>query len=452
MGYLAEIAKKRAEKREKTSRSHDEYLATLGNDETSADELRLVLKWAALPIFFFWVAYVGYIHLSKELIGVVPDEHVFALAIGIPLVFQAIKAYCATKCLRAFHFKWYDESAQDFWIYSLLGLLTVLAFVWTLKISFWDVKETANSNYVENNTIPLDAHLKTATADIDAQIARLDAKEQETGPLKNKRGRTNWGAQPIITENAKSRASLDAQRQTIIDAATKEFTTRTATVEKQAQSRGNFFQRFGGVGELLEVLCFILIGLLEAKLHRLNSQKEHRSPRFNAEEIKGQAPPHPNGKQQPIHNQAPTDRQPMGFRWPGYGQANPSPTDALDQQPLFPKTVAQSPIAVAQPQEGNYADAVLELCRQSIQKEMANFRNTQALKSSVSRRICEHLDVAYAAMTGNAFAPSYPIGLRIYSYLQDDVFPILNGVGHPYTREKFFLPLLYQKFAPQQPA
>lgn len=443
MGYLAE-------QREISSRSHDEYLATLGNDKTSADELRLALKWVALPIFFFWVAYVGYIHLSKELIGVVPDEHVFALAIGIPLVFQAIKAYCATKCLRAFHFKWYDESAQDFWIYSLLGLLTVLAFVWTLKISFWDVKETANSNYVEKNTITLDAHLKTVTADIDAQIARLDAKEQETGPLKNKRGRTNWGAQPIIAENSKSRASLDAQRQTIIDAATKEFTTRTATVEKQAKSRGNFFQRFGGVGELLEVLCFILIGLLEAKLHRLNSKREQENtttPPHQHGPGNGHHPHH-NGQPQPIHNEA----QPQRYY---FNRTSPSGNvqAALTQQPLFPpETVAQSEIAVPQPQEANYADAVLELCRQSVQKEMANFRNGQALKASVSRRISEHLDTAYAAMTGAAFNPTYETGLRLYTYLQGTVFPTMNGVGFPYAREKFFISILYSRFAPQQPA
>ena len=430
MGYLDEIAKKRAERREKSSRSHDEYLATLGNDETSADELRLAIKWAVLPIFFFWVAYVGYIHLSKELIGVVPDEHVMWLAMGIPIVFQFIKAYCATKCLRAWHFKWYDESAHDFWIYTLLGVLTILAFVWTLKISFWDVKETANNNFIEQNTITLGAHLKAATADIDAQIAKLETKEQSAGSLRTKKGGINWAVQPIAAENAKSKSSLDAQRKTIVDAATMEFSTHSATVEKQAKSRGNFFQRFGGFGEFVEIICFVLIGLLEAKLHRLNAEKEK------------QASPTPstNGVHYNGHKSTPTSYPPIqnSGRVIFFNRAEDT-GEVRSSGPTHEKPVPQSPQSVPQSAAGPGsigADHILELLRQQLQREVANFRNPQAIPKTVAGRIHGHLSDAYEAMKSPDFVPSRAVGAKVYAYLVETVFKTLNEKGWPFEQDR----------------
>lgn len=430
MGYLDDIAKKRAERRQKSTQAHDEYLATLSNDETSADELRLAIKWGILPIFFFWVAYVGYIHLSKELIGVVPDEHVSWLAMGIPIVFQFIKAYCATKCLRAFHFKWYDKSAQDFWIYTLLGVLTILAFIWTLKISFWDVKETANDNYVQQNTITLDAHLKGATAEIDAQIAKLEAKEQAAGSLRTKKGGINWAVQPIAAENAKSKSALDAQRQTIVEAATKEFNTHSTTVEKQAKSRGNFFQRFGGFGELVEMICLILIGLLEAKLRKMNAAFFHvpaADQPSNGVHYNGQKPAQPSYP--PINNR----RMIFFNRLEDTGQVHSSSNDNGNPVPQSPQSVPQAEAA----QGSVGADQVLELLRQQIQREIANFKNPQAIPKTVAGRIHSHLSDAYQAMKSPDFAPTRATGAKVYGYLVGTVFPTLNEKGWPFENDQF---------------
>lgn len=435
MSYLADLAKKRADKRQQSAKQHDEYLASLANDETSADELRGFIKFFVLPIFFVWVTYVGHLYLSKELSGVVPDEHVFWLAWGLPLVFQVLKVYGATKCLRAWHFKWYDNSAADLWIYLILGLLTALAFAWTLKISVWDVNATATERFIEKNSITLDAHLKNATADIDARIAEQKQKEQATGSVRTKKGGINWAVQPIAAENAKSSSSLDEQRAAIVTAATTEFEKNAQSIEQKAQNRGDFFQRFGGFGEFGEGLCLILIGLLEAKLRRMNAKKEE-SQQAEA----GSAGHSPNGHTLPHYNGQPAQNgsvQRYYFnRQTPTGNVEPANMPETEQ-----KTVAQSPQTVAQQNTVAgmaSADHVLELLRQTIQKDVANFNNRQASPKTVSGRICEALDNAFPYLLQPGFTPSRAVGARLYGYLVETVFPALNVKGWPYDRDTAF--------------
>ncbi len=351
MSVLEEFAKKRAEKRKMSARERDIHFATLSNDKTKADEILLFVRYFLLPLSAIWVAYVGYIHLSKELVGVVPEEHVWWLAMGIPVIFQCIKAYCATTVFRAFHFKWYDRSDADFWIYLILAFITFFAFIWTLKISFWDVKDTAKSNFVDKNTVSLDAHLKAATADVDAQIAALGQKQTDAGSVRTKNGKVNWATQPIIAQNAKTEAALIDQRATIVGAATKEFNNKNQRIEVQSQKSGGFFQRFGGFGELLEILCFILCGLLEKKMHQLNCQDEDGEdrgnatlPHFNAKNI--------NGQTHPLHNKAPQRFYFNRESIDGNVMPAPFPIDELSRQPLFPpdteNTVSQFQPTVSQ--------------------------------------------------------------------------------------------------------
>ena len=107
------------------------------------------------------------------------------------------------------------------------------------------------------------------------------------------------------------------------------------------------------------------------------------------------------------------------------------------------KTVPQSPHTVPQQNTENYADSVIEVCRQAIQRDLANFSNRQADNATVARRIHAALNKALDAMRAENFNPSYKIGLKLYNYVQDKVWPTLNEVGHPYEHQQMFTHRLY---------
>lgn len=141
--------------------------------------------------------------------------------------------------------------------------------------------------------------------------------------------------------------------------------------------------------------------------------------------------------------------RPIGFKWPNYGKSA-YPTDELSRQPLFPKdtenTVPQPQHTVAQQIEVAAmvgADQILELLRQTIQKDIPNFANKQANPSTVSARICKELDAVYVQMAQPGFTPSRSKALQLYQYLQGTVFPTLAGRGFPYLRDQFFAERLY---------
>lgn len=435
MSVLDDFAKKRAEKRKMTSHERDIYFATLSNDKTKADEILLFVRYFLLPLSAIWVAYVGNIHLSKELVGVVPDEHVWWIALGIPVVFQCIKAYCATTVFRAFHFRWYDNSKADFWIYTILAAITLFAFIWTLKISFWDVKETAKSNFVDKNTISLDAHLKAATADVDAQIMALSQKQAQTGSARWKNGKVDWAAQPIVAENAKTESALSTQRSTIVEAATKEFNEKKQRIEQQSQKSGGFFQRFGGYGELLEILCFILCGLLEKKMHKINTDDEEEEAKHSA------LPPHQqhshngNGQQ---HQQYQNKGRFTYFNRQDDGQVR----NAYGDDVLHPinTTVSQSPLPVSQTfaaEDGDHADDVLALAMKRLKGFDDLFDQKHRNNETVAQNIHDILDQVLFKMKGT-FRPSVEVHAKFSTYTLETLFPLLHEKQFRYPRQMQF--------------
>lgn len=447
MSYSAERARKKAEQREinaaTSKQRRDEHLLTISNDTTNADELLPVVRYGFLSLFFIWVGYVGYVYLSKELVGAVEAWQASVLAVALPLAFQSIKVYCATKCLRAFHFKWYDESAQDLWLWRLMGALTVLAFAWTLKISVWDVKSTATGDYIKQNTASLDAHLKAATADIDAQISALETKEKQNGSLRTKSGKINWAVQPLAAENAKSASSLAAQRERIVNAATEEFKSMGQRVEVQAKSRGNFFQRFGGFGEIGEIICLLIVGLLEARLRNANATPtatQRTAPPYQpAHSLNGNGQPHPTVNEAPQRYYFTRD-EPTG---------NVLPSDDLSRQPLFApeNAVSQSPPTVTQqndPGPTNHADAVLKLAEKELRGFAANFDRRQGHNSTVSANINRILNQTARTVRGRGFQPTRPVWLKFYYYITGELFPALNEKGWPYEYESQFVADVYR--------
>lgn len=278
------------------------------------------------------------------------------------------------------------------------------------------------------------------TADIDGQIYSLQKEDESLGSIRRKNGKTNWAIQPMKEQNAKTLLSLQQQREALIAQQRADYEKQDAVQSQQNQFSANSLLAVGGWVELLQIILLFVRVSAERSLDKTASNRRQQAP-------------YPTGyRQQPIYNHHQVQNTGMGFFWPGYGQ----PKDSLDKQPLWhnENTVPQSPQTVPQQNELSYADTVLEICRQACQRDIANFHNRQAKPATVANRIHAALNSCYGAMLkgGATFDPSYQVGLKLYSYLQDTIFPTLDQVGFPFEGETMFLERLYHAFKKAEPA
>ncbi len=440
MSYLEERRKINEQKALKSLQQNqvkrDEFLAKMSNPDSNVDEFASLIRWLLLPLFSLWVWYLGYIYTTNALAGVVEPWQATLLALALPASIQILKIYAAKKTLRAFHFKWYDRSGQEMWFWIFSGVLVVLMFAWSLKISIFDVKDTASDNFIASNTENLDERIEKATASIDAQIAALNTGNADASTMKTKKGKIAWSGQDIMMKNSTTLSSLADQRKLIVDEITANHKEVKLKTEDDAKERGNFFQRFGGFGELGEIIFCLLLGLAEAinrnnNLKRLEVQGKTDTNAQN-NPLQDWTKHQPNGS--PISNEAPTTR-PIGFRWDGYGQT-----------PVQP--VTHKPPPVSQPSQPNPivigSDQILLTLRTRLMADIPNLLSKNGRPETVSARINREFDKCYEAICNPEFSPSMETGIKVYGYLMDEAIPALNGVGWPYERDMFFLQRLLE--------
>lgn len=412
-------------------KKRDESLATMSNPDSNVDELGRAIRYFFLPIATIWVWYIGYVFTAKELTGMVEPWQVVLLSIGLPLFVQILKVYGATKALRAFHFKWYDRSGHDLVFWSCTGILVAIMFGWSLKISIFDIKDTSNETYTEKNSDSLNVVLRNATSGIDAQINALNNENADAGKMRTKKGRIAWSGQSIKMANATTLSALNAQKQEIVSQTMADYKAKKLDVEKGAKHRGNFFQRFGGFGEALEILMLVLLGLVEA------INRNQNAARLGVKTDQAAATPRQTGfedftrTQNPINNEA--KNRPIGF-------FTENPYRDTVPQPI--QTVPQSEIAVPQQSAVIGADQILKHLKSKLQSEIPNLHNPQASKSTVSGRIEKVLDETFIAMWNNQFLPSKDVAIKVYQYLGDTAFPALNNAGYPYQKDVFVMKAL----------
>jgi len=424
---------------------YDEYLLTLRNDNTNADEAAIWIK-GILYVLTAFVSFLGYNYYLATFSEMFDPLMATAFAIALPVVVEIGKIQLVKKGFRSISLGWINDGIPKTLYWSCVLIIGGGCFWWSYTISTGGIKEVAKQNAeIKNRQDTLSNTISAATLDIDVQIAALQQSNTDAGSLKTKRGKTNWGAQPILEANAKSLASLQEQRKATVDQVTAEYNARAGETKTKVSGWASFIERFGGWGEVGCLFCLIALAVFERVLRDQNLADHQKSQAATS-------PPHQNGQPQSNGQRSfvQNEGNRIGFYWQGYGNA---PTDVLTPQHLFQsdqKTVAQSPQTVPQSEQGKYADSVLEMCRQAIQKDIANFDNMQARNATVARRIHAALDTCYITIMNGDFAPSYLVGCRLYNYLQETVWPRLNGVGHPYTNQTFFTERLYHAFKPQE--
>ena len=403
----------------------------MSNPDSNVDELRVIVQWFILPLFSIWVFYLGHIFTKDQLTGLVSPLQVTVLSWLLPATVQFFKLYGAKKALRAFHFKWYDRSAQEFYLWILVGLSVALMFVWSLKISVFDIKATTYAAISQKGPT-LSEHLATATASIDGQIEAINKSSDNAATMKTKKGKISWSGQSIAIDNAKTLEKLGKQRETVVTESINQFKSDKTALAQTATEKSNFFQRFGGFGEIGEIIFVIILGLIEAinknnNEQRLNSSQSPTQSGHNR---------HNGSPSNVIHNQAtPTvtmfNRQPDGNVRP----ASPPPITF---------TVSQTPVTVTQ-NDYEGSDAILKNTVKAVRSDIPNFQRNDSNPATVSARINKALDACLENIKKDGFTPSYEESVRFYNYLSGTALPALIQKGWPYDNSSTILEEIYRK-------
>lgn len=436
ISQISDLFRSKKEAASQTNRQkYDEYLLTLRNDNTNADEAAFWIK-CILYVLTAFVVYLGYHYYLSTFSQTMDPMFAAIFAVSIPAVVEIGKLKLITKAFRAISLGWIDDGPSKSIFWGFVLIIGAGAFWWSYTISTGGIKEVARQNAEASvRQDSLHVIISSATADVDARIAEINHSNEQAAQMKTKRGKVAWSGQTIQMNNSATLASLQGERQKIVDQITADYATTGTENKTKVSAWSSFIERFGGWGEIGSILCLIALAVFERVLRDQNmadfenNQSTATPPSSNA-----------NGQTNPNFKVAQNKAGAIGFYWDGYGSASA----ALTPQPLFSDqdTVPQSPQAVPQSNietMESYADSVLELCRQAVQRDLVNFHNEQARPATVSKRINTALDECREKMMRGGFEPTYKAALKLHNYLNSVVWDKLNTIGWPYEHQMFFM-------------
>lgn len=378
----------------------------------------------------------------------------FTLALMLAVILAGIiefgKNWGALRCLRipffqGWNFIWREVSNTVMW----LGLVALAVVTFAASVY--------NSTRGAHNLSLLLSHERTHTtfqpntADIDRQIAATEQRITENRATKWK-GTTTVDAQRTIKTETKNLATLQNQRTDAINRQRADYEKEVGIKEQQNTFSANSLMAVGGWVELLQLVLLLLRVSAERSMDKTASERNQNTtlPHFNAQNIKGQTQAS-NGLPHPLNNEAPQrfffNRESIG----GNVVVAPTPTNELTRQPLFPSdtenAVTQWPLTVSQ-QNGsdttNQADAVLKLAEKQLRGWVANFGRKDGKDSNVSFNVNRILTRTANDVRQKGFQPTREAWLKFYTYIQGDLFPLLNSKGWPYEFERQFVADVYR--------
>jgi len=448
ISQISDLFRSKKEAASQTNRQkYDEYLLTLRNDNTNADEAAFWIK-CILYVLTAFVVYLGYHYYLSTFSQTMDPMFAAIFAVAIPAVVEIGKLKLITKAFRAISLGWIDDGPSKSIFWGFVLIIGAGAFWWSYTISTGGIKEVARQNAEASvRQDSLHVIIASATADVDARIAEINHSNEQAAQMKTKRGKVAWSGQTIQMNNSATLTSLQGERQKIVDQITADYATTGTENKTKVSAWSSFIERFGGWGEIGSILCLIALAVFERVLRDQNMADFENKGSATTPHVPGGGsatpPPAQNGAYRVGQN---TSASPIGFYWDGYG----SPSAVLTPQPVFgSETVPQSPTTVAQ-QNGedsgaNYADSVMKVCKDAVQRDLSNFQNRQASQATVSRRINAALDECRQAMMKTGFEPTYRRTLELHAFVQEKVWPTLNTVGWPYDHEKFFMQWLVHR-------
>ena len=391
---------------------------TLSDPNTSADE---ILAWGKFFLYLLlgYSALLGYFCYYKNFSQSFPPWVAVCLSVILPCAIEFGKNYCSTWAIRQpfFHgFPSITSSWPKIFIFGGLTLIGVATFVMSIRNSTVGSQQLSLMFSHERNAATFTPDTKV----IDEQISATQKSIDGNRGIKWK-GTVTYQAQKAIQSETKALTTLQSQRETSVQQQRVDWEKDQSYKTEQAGGVAALVLASGGWVELLQFLFLFLRVACEKLLdNRLpnTTTVNHIALSTNGHPTRQQSPSYP-----PIQN----SRVIYFNRAEDTGQVQPA--EPQNTVPQSPQTVAQS--------GGVGADQVLELMRQQVQREIANFRNPQAIPKTVAGRIHGHLSGAYKTMNLPDFCPSRAVGVKTYGYLVETVFPTLNEKGWPFEQDIF---------------
>jgi len=423
--------KNAAEKSERMTQKEQEFLMSMSNDKTHADEAALVIT-AILYLVVAFLAYLSYHYYLDVFTETFDPIAAVIFAIGLPIAVEVATVYLGQKVFKAIFFNWYRESGAALGYWLFVGIICGGFFWWSFHISTRGITEMARDNATtKNKPAALPDQIKAATADIDMQIAAITANNSDAESMKTRSGKINYNGRTIIQNNSATLSSLQEQRKSITEQTITTYNTQRADVSIKVNGWVNFIQRFGGFGELIKFFLMLAIGFFQKRLFEVNVQDAAQTAStINTTPFEQKKPV--NGKE--MHNSTPI----------GFNRLN---MDAkCNIIPVYQRenTVSQPPHTVPQPMAVIGADEVLKNIRTTLLREIPNFQNQHARPATVSLRINSALDQVYTLMSEESFTPSRKVGIAVYDSIYKSL-ALLEEKGWPYHKTTSFLNRLHSK-------
>ena len=444
---LSEAQRKRSDANQTAEEQQEvEMLLSLRNDKTNADEAVIFVKIIMWGLTTFMV-YLGFEYYSKTFAEMFSPEAALVFAISLPAVIEIAKIKLIGKFFRAWFFGWIGTkqhwSAVLYWL--IIGTIGISAFWWSYTISTGGIREVAKQNAeTKNRQCELHLQISTATAGVDAQIYALQKSNEDAGSLKNKRGRTNWASQPILSSNAQSLSYLFAQKEQIAKQVTENYQKTEGDVKIKVSAWAQFIERFGGWGELGVFICLCAVAFFERRLYEANKdavkEAENELSKMSVAASPPSSPPPPHQHNGNSHqHQAYQNKGRFTYFNRQQDGAVRSALEKEDAQPdKIPVSQFQEPVTQSDdPVAGNYADDVLKLAEKKLRGFSANFGRKWGYDDTVARNIHDILDQTLYKMKGT-FRPSAEVHAKFSAYVLDTLFPLLLQKGFVYPKQTRF--------------
>lgn len=256
------------------------------NPETNADKARIFIL-AVLLIATVFCGYTGYL-FYKETFGQSFDPFAASIfALSLAAVVEVSVVMLGTIVLRAFVFGWINGGWWNTGLWIFATALFVGAFYWSVQISTDGMQLLTRNRSAERDTAIMAPVIAAATRDIDAQIAA--AQQIQAQAMRNKwKGTTTWESQKTATQQGKTIASLQAQRATIVERASAEYSRKQGAKVQRLDLFADWVRRYGGFAEVAIILAQLALAMndrriVEANMKRSTSEQEaQQGPTFQA--------------------------------------------------------------------------------------------------------------------------------------------------------------------------
>jgi hypothetical protein len=277
------------------------------------------------------------------------------------------------------------------------------------------------------------SEFKPNTADLDGQILAVQKSMAENRAIKW-RGTVTYQAQRAINKEAGAVDKLQAQKAAALDQQRKDWEQDRETNNSRNSFSANSLLLVGGFVELLQFLLMFMRVSAERSLDKTGSERRASAPEF-------QTIRNPSAQESTFaQNNAPSK---IGFYWKGYGQS-PKSGNVTQKD----KIVSQPPEVVTQPSQHISAsigsDKILLSLRTKLQAEIPNLVKRNGVRETVCCRILKAFNECFLEMKKRDFKPSKEVASRVFDYLVNESYPVLNEQGLDLKYNSDFLGLLYE--------